>query len=628
MKLSLAKKQVFGGILLVLVPILVLGWFSYEESYTGLTDLAKDNAFNTAQRVADLAGMVMQEEVKLAESLAGSPTMVRAAQKAAEGGIDAAKAEIKEMEASLVAFQQQVGTDYESVVVIGLDGIVFGDSMAGKNHGMNLTQRVYFQSAKSGKVDASDVVMSKISGKPVSAIAVPIKGSKGQTVGVLASILDISFLIKAVSGFKLGQTGYAWMVNADGLAVAHPDPARILKLDVKKTAGMEEAASKMLSGQSGVTGYTYQGIDKTCGFAPVPLTGWSVAFTQNDEEFLESVYNIRDGVALIGSIALVISIILVVFFSRRITKPISMVAEGINEASSQVASAATQVSASSQQLAEGSSEQAASLEETSSSLEELSSMTKQNAENAQQANTLSGEAGKVVSEAAGMMNELTKSMQDISSASEQTAGIIKTIDEIAFQTNLLALNAAVEAARAGEVGAGFAVVADEVRSLAIRAAEAAQNTAQLIEGTVEKVHVGSQLVEKTDQAFRHVADSTEKVLELVGEIAAASDEQAQGIDQINQAMNDMDKVTQGLAANAEETASASEEMNGQADSLHAFVADLVKVISGQANGSERAERRPRPGNKKSAKPLELKPPHMKSNPSKAIPMDDDDFADF
>ncbi|MDO9111504.1 MAG: methyl-accepting chemotaxis protein, partial [Desulfatirhabdiaceae bacterium] len=149
-----------------------------------------------------------------------------------------------------------------------------------------------------------------------------------------------------------------------------------------------------------------------------------------------------------------------------------------------------------------------------------------------------------------------------------------------FQTNLLALNAAVEAARAGEAGAGFAVVADEVRNLAMRAADAAKNTASLIEGTVKKVSDGSMLVRTTSDAFSEVAQNAAKVGELVGEIAAASNEQAQGIEQVNIAVTEMDKVTQQNAANAEESASASEELNAQAEELKSFVNELFAFVSG------------------------------------------------
>jgi methyl-accepting chemotaxis protein len=288
-------------------------------------------------------------------------------------------------------------------------------------------------------------------------------------------------------------------------------------------------------------------------------------------------------VTLCGIIAM---LVLGYFICRNINRTLEETIDGLIEASDQVASGAGQVSSSSQSLAEGASEQAASIEETSSSLEEMSSMTKQNAGNAAQADSLMKEANQVVAKANDSMIHLTQSMEEISKASEETSKIIKTIDEIAFQTNLLALNAAVEAARAGEAGAGFAVVSGEVRNLAMRAAEAARNTADLIEGTVKKVKDGGNLVNATSDAFTEVASSAAKVGELVAEIAAASNEQAQGIGQVNTAVAEMDKVVQQNAANAEESASASEEMSAQAEQMKEYVGDLILLVGANNNGRQ------------------------------------------
>jgi methyl-accepting chemotaxis protein len=229
-------------------------------------------------------------------------------------------------------------------------------------------------------------------------------------------------------------------------------------------------------------------------------------------------------------------------------------------------------------LSDSSSQQAASLEETSASLDEMASMTRQNASNTAEANNLMVAAKQAIEKANASMSDLTKSMKEIATASEQTQKIIKSIDEVAFQTNLLALNAAVEAARAGEAGAGFAVVADEVRNLAMRATESAKSTSSLIEDIVKKVRGGESLVAVTNNVFSEVTASSTKVVELMGEIAAASQEQSQGIDQINRAMADMNQVTQKNAANAEELAAVMSmfKADTQSGKIHVEESSPVK----------------------------------------------------
>ncbi|RMF89041.1 MAG: methyl-accepting chemotaxis protein [Nitrospinota bacterium] len=240
-------------------------------------------------------------------------------------------------------------------------------------------------------------------------------------------------------------------------------------------------------------------------------------------------------------------------------------------AAEQVSSAAAQISSGSQSLAQGASEQASSLQEIASSLQELASMSGQNTANAQETQQLSAETLASAEKGVESMQRLSAAIAKIKASADETAKIVKTIDDIAFQTNLLALNAAVEAARAGEAGKGFAVVAEEVRNLAIRSAEAAKNTAQMIAEAIQNVEQGVMLNQEALANLTEITTRVQKVSTVMTEIAVASQQQNQGIEQINTAVNQMNKVTQHIAATSEEAASAAEELFGQAETMQKLV---------------------------------------------------------
>ncbi len=252
----------------------------------------------------------------------------------------------------------------------------------------------------------------------------------------------------------------------------------------------------------------------------------------------------------------------------------------LKQGAQQVVSAAAQVSSSSQSLSQGATEQAASLEETSASMEEMASMTRKTAENAQQASNLVTGVAQQVEESNTALAGMVTSMSAIRESSNKVAKIIKTIDEIAFQTNILALNAAVEAARAGEAGMGFAVVADEVRNLAQRSAQAAKDTAALIEESIARSQEGAGRVEQVATAIATITTSVSQVKAIVLEVREASRQQTQGIDQVSQAIAQMEKVTQTTAATAEESAASSEELNAQAEGSMAVVHVLETMVGG------------------------------------------------
>jgi methyl-accepting chemotaxis protein/methyl-accepting chemotaxis protein-1 (serine sensor receptor) len=264
----------------------------------------------------------------------------------------------------------------------------------------------------------------------------------------------------------------------------------------------------------------------------------------------------------------------------------------LSEGAGQVACAAGQISSSSQSLAQGSSEQAASLEETSASSEEINSMARKNAENAHAANGLVTQSQQKFNETNRSLEAMVEAMSDIKTSSDKVAKIIKVIDEIAFQTNILALNAAVEAARAGEAGMGFAVVADEVRNLAQRCAQAAKDTAALIEESIAKSNEGKAKVDQVAAAIRFITEESARVKTLVDEVSVGSLEQTRGIEQIAKALTQMEQVTQQSAANAEESAAAAEELTAQASTLMEVVEQLGSMVGGAPTQVKSMQARP------------------------------------
>jgi methyl-accepting chemotaxis protein len=592
-KLDLKKRLVICGAALILIPLLTLGVY-LDHKLTGiLTGNSERAAMQNLKELVGTIQLLLTKEVAQVNGLSALESIGKTTLKVHLEGVNGAKDEIKALNAELLSILKRLGSQYSGIFLADAKGVAFAGVLSNGDTkeyaGKDFSERDYFKGAKEGKPTISSVLLSKVTNKPVMAVGTPILSEKGEFLGALVLTSKVDFLIDLIARVKKGTSGYAFMVNEKGVLIAHPAQDQILKSNIAEVKDTEELAKKMIAKEEGSVRCSIQGVDNIVSFAPIGIMPWSIGLVQPMHELLADLIPFKTEITLFGVVLLVVALISVIFFSRSISKPINMAMKGLSNVSDQLASAAAVVSSSSRQLAEGASEQAAAIEETSSSLEEMSSMTKQNADNAEHASQLIYGTKETVARASRSMEQLTTSMGEISKASEETSKIIKTIDEIAFQTNLLALNAAVEAARAGEAGAGFAVVADEVRNLAMRAAEAAKNTANLIEGTVKKVKEGSELMVKTEQEFQEVAVSVGKSSELVGEISAASVGQSQGIEQANKAVSEMDKVVQQNAANTEESASASKEMNAQANQMKAFVGELKTLVNGsKGNGAVRS----------------------------------------
>jgi methyl-accepting chemotaxis protein len=603
-RITLGKKIIIGGVALAALPLLGLGLFSVLWSSAAMEQMANEQLAGLREAVAGQVSQLVREQTALLSNAARRDSVIQDIVKTVhESGIH-----------DLADFKLNMGSTifhdaavYDFFLIANDQGAVTGDTVKGRFKGKNLAAESHIQAALKKETRLGEVRRADEGGAVYAPIAAPLV-SGDQLVCVAALGWRLDHLNAVLKQIQVGGRGYAFVVDGAGRVIAHPDPEQVLRKPVDQVAGMEAVGRRMAALEKGVERARTESGDLLVSFSPIEGANWSVAVVRPLAEVLAPVERMRNWLAAAAAAAVLLSGAFMAWAVRReVNRPIHRIVERLGNGSQESTAAAAQLAAASRSLAEHSSAQAAALQETSSSLEEMSSMTKQNAANAREADRLMQEASRAVGQANTSMETLSQAMTEISEASRETSRIIKTIDEIAFQTNLLALNAAVEAARAGQAGAGFAVVADEVRSLAIRSAEAARSTAGLIEGTVGKVDQGAGMVKTAVVEFSQVVGRTQKAAELLREISAASDEQAQGIEQVNRAVAEMDKTVQQNAAGAEQTSGAAGEMSAQADNLRAIVAELADLV-GTARAAEAGAAAAGPARQR------LKPPAAANSP--------------
>ena len=455
----------------------------------------------------------------------------------------------------------------------------------------------YLLARNSGEETVLDPFAYEIDGQEIlmTTLAVPIK-SNGRVVGVAGVDIALDTLQALVNRIKPYGTGYASLIANNLTYVTHPDLKRLGdKVDDKdeiKGAQLviqsnSEEVQILESFSNTLKTKVYQGfVAIRFGTSKTP---WVFVTNSPVEQVLAGVYRVILISVIFCVASLIILTLVILMVTNGIVNPLNKIMNNLKSGADQVTAASEQLSSSSQQLAEGSAEQASAIEETSSTLQESATMLQQNNENINHASQLSEQTEKSSQKGSFEMDEMMNSIQEIKKSSDQISKIVKVIDDIAFQTNILALNAAVEAARAGEAGMGFAVVAEEVRNLAQRSAEAAKDTTDIIESNIQLSEKGVAVAERVREALAEITGQAQKLNQLMAEIAAASQEQSQGVQQVNRAMLQMETVTQQNAANAEESASAAEELSSQAASMNQIVNELTKLVNGSEAKSGEAK---------------------------------------
>jgi len=489
----------------------------------------------------------------------------------------------------------------------------------------------------------------------------PLFDASNTVIGALYAGIpqeSVASLREAVMSVKVGKTGYVFVLDSQGNYVISMGGKRDGECirearDANGTYFIQEMCRKALASEKReIVQQDYpwknQGEDKArnkiARIVYYEPWDWVIGASAYEDEFYDSTSRMEKIAASCMRLywtcmGVIMAVVIGVWFllSSRISKRIARVIHTITAGTEQVYNAATQVAASSQSLAADASKQAAGLEETTSSLVEMAAMTRQNADNAGVANSLSAKSKQAADAGTASMERMSQAIRDIQTSSDETSKIIRVIDEIAFQTNLLALNAAVEAARAGEAGKGFAVVAEEVRNLAIRSAEAAKNTSSLIETSVQNARTGVDISAEVQNSLEDIVKSVTQASDLISEIASASDEQSQGIEQINGSVSQMDAITQQNAACAEESASASSELKNQTEVLRHGAAELEAIVGTYRNGGAVTAARPvthLSQKRTSAKPVAVPAKAARTAPSEQAVIHSEenefnhDFSDF
>lgn len=605
---SIASKLIIGGCLVVLVPLLVVGGIAVVKSKSALLGIGYSNAEERAHSIANTVETTLDLQSETVAAFAEGRAVIDVLSQVKESGIENSTAELADLRQHMKRKFKALDDHYQGVFVTDETGLLItGELASGKEYkGENIASRGYFKEAKqTGQAVVGDIVKSKLTGKLIYVACAPVKSDTGAFLGVFGLSIKAAALIDMISGNTVGETGYAFMIDKNGIINAHPDEKLILKLDLQTLKGMEEISSAMLAGSTGVKGYMYKGAGKVAGYASVPSKGWSVALTQNRDEFLEGPNQIRNYLIVTIIAALVAVCLLVYFGSKGITNPlnqavaglkdiaegegdltmrlkvatkdevgemakwmnvfieklqniikqISVNAQSVDDSSSTLLSLSGQLLENAEDTSQRGTNVAAASEEMSANLNNVAAAMEQSATNTNMVAAAAEEmtstiseiaenaerARGVSSEAVGQAKNASNKMMELGAAADKIGKVTETITEISEQTNLLALNATIEAARAGEAGKGFAVVANEIKELAKQTAEATLDIKTLIEDVQSTTKSAGSEIGQISEVIGGVNDIVSTIATAVEEQTATTQEIANNIAQASQGIQEVNE---------------------------------------------------------------------------------------
>lgn len=634
---SISFKLIVGGCILTLIPMLVIGWIAIHKSTKAILHIGHENLGEQTYEIAALVESTLELQDEIAAVYASGDHVIDVLTKVEESGAGPAIDEIKSLRIELKKTYTVLDDHFQGIFVTGTNGIILtGELDDGKEYkGADLSDTEYFKEARETKhAVVSEIYHSKATGKPIYVIGAPVLSKTGTFLGIFGMSVKAEFMIEIVSGFKHGETGYGWMINNDGLLISHPNQELILSLNISDLQGMESIVMDMKDQKQGIQDYVFKGTKKIAGFAPVPIKQWSVALTQDEDEFLQAPHAIRNYLLVIVIVSILIVSLVIFITSKSITSPInetvknlkdlsegegdlttrldiksndeigqlsgrfndfieklqtmishikdgvntlsfsssemSAIAKDLSNGSAHSSEMASTVSAASEEMTANMSTVAAAMEQSSVNINTVASAAEEMTSTINEIAQNAENARSITEDAVSKASQSTEIMAELSGSADDIGKVVETITDISAQVNLLSLNATIEAARAGDAGKGFAVVANEIKDLAEQTADASLD----IKEKIDSIQSSS---ENSLKSIQDISKIISDVNDIVSTIATAVEEQS--------------SATIEISTNMSQASTGIEDVNANINQSSAVAAEITKDISGvNTSSAEVAER--------------------------------------